>query len=175
MRSKPSPRPFNALRHADLQANPVWKSQPGDAEDAMLVPVSRRPVTGLDGYSVAAHIQTSSGVRVVGLLSNLFLDDPLLTQHMVSLSVLRGDTWFHMRRYFDPGVEQLGPRQLSQFLAMPMDQVFPLQYDISAWVPEGAALKGGLIEAVPAAPMASKDLMRLFLTREIRKLKPAAG
>ena len=79
---------------------------------------------------VGVRVRLANGEEVWGLIGNVDASNPRLTQHVLTLSTFHGGRWFTMARYHDIGAEKNGPNVLARFLGLPVDNVFPIAYDI---------------------------------------------
>jgi hypothetical protein len=130
----------DTLTVRDFQEHPVWRFGRGDA---VMVPVSRLPCTTLDGRIVGTRITLADATIMWGALGNIDVAKPDLTKHFLILSIEFNGAWFHLARYHDYDFNERGPVQLSEFLRKPIDQIFPITYDVrSVFKTESEALRG---------------------------------
>lgn len=159
----------DALSPADLRAEPVWEFVVSDelvGDETAVRPVSERPVRSLDGRLIGTQVRLSNGSLRWAMLSNLSADSAKKSQHFATLSVEEDGRWFHLARYFDADYETRGARHLAAFLDLPLDQVFPISYDLSGFV-EGSplALRGSIV-AEPEERLDTASLIELSLSDE---------
>lgn len=125
----------------DLQANPVWKFC--RAGDMAIEPVKKIPCTTLNGRIVGTQVELADGTMVWALLGNIDTGNPAFSKHFMTLSIESSGDWFHLARYHDYDYDERGPAKLSEWLRKPLDQVFPINYDIRhVFKGESTALKG---------------------------------
>ena len=147
-------KPVAALTAEDLARHPVWVFD-GDAESApggdetWVVPIRDLPVADLANRLVAASLRVG-GRPVLGLLGNVSLHDARMTREFLTLSVLHDGAWFHLARYHDADFDRRGPAQLAARFDLPVAEVFPIRYDISAAAVGVPEVVRGLILAEPA-------------------------
>ena len=53
---------------------------------------------------------------------------------IVTLRIHRDGAWFDLARYFDPDPVERGPEALAHFLGLPVDEVFPISFDVREYV-----------------------------------------
>jgi hypothetical protein len=140
----------------------VWEFVSNDEPDETHVhPVDRLPVTSLESRIIGVEIQLAGGRRVWALLGNLDVHDARRTQHFLTISVFAQDAWFHLARYHDVDREERGPTRFAQELGLRVDEVFPIRYDIGAWVTAPADSVVGRVEAEPLDRLSRTELIRL--------------
>jgi hypothetical protein len=139
-------KPVENLQQTDLEASPVWQYANDDALGETVVhPVKQTPVSNLANRLVASQVRLANGASVWGLLGNIDADNPRLTEHFLTLSVLKGSKWFTLARYHDFNYSEFGPEALAKFLGLRTSDVFPINYDITAYVKgDGSALAGSI-------------------------------
>jgi hypothetical protein len=141
-------KPIESLRVLDIQFHPVWEYADGEGGDETYVrPVGPLPATNLTGKIVGTQVTLANGRYVWALIGNVDASSARLTEHFVTLSVLHGDRWFTLARYHDFDYAERGPEALANFLALSVDEVFPIAYDIQQYATgEIAALKGQILK-----------------------------
>jgi hypothetical protein len=128
-------KPAESLTVADFEAHPVWEFLNDDEiGETMAQPVEKLPVESLDNRLVGTQVRLANGLEVWGLLGNFDVKHPRATQHILTLSIERGGTWFHLARYFDVGLTTYGPDALARFLSLGVDDVFPITVDVRRYV-----------------------------------------
>ena len=156
-----------ALTVADFKRFPVWTFTNNDEElEGMGVrPVRKTPVKSLDGCIIGTHVRLANGAFVWATLCNIDPVSPHSTQHFLTLSICRNSRWFHLARYHDLDRNERGPKALAAFLELPVDEVFPISYDISQYcIGESAALVG-LIEKEPRERLTRAQVIALAVRR----------
>lgn len=155
-------KPIEALEESDLQAHAVWQYANVDGANETLVrPIRRLPVTRLSGRVVATRVRLANGTCVWGLLGNIDETNPRLTEHFLTLSVLQDKRWFTLARYHDFDHTENGPDALARFLGLPVDEVFPIAYDIRQHVKADPAALAGLIPKEPRERLLRSELIAL--------------
>jgi hypothetical protein len=121
------------LTVADLEAFPVWEytNTDGPLGETAVQPVKKIPVENLDGRLVGSQIRLANGSDVWALICNVDSKNPWATQHVLTLSVFNKGTSFDMARYHDYDGNERGPQALANFLGLPVEEVFPIAYDLS--------------------------------------------
>lgn len=158
--------PFE-LTPEDLKVHPVWEYRSGDDDenvsDTIVCPVEDLPVSSLDGRIVGTEATLANGSTAWVILANVRLDDPRVTQHIISVSVLGDDSVFHLSRYWKPDYErQQGPDALAAFLRLSVDAVFPLTYDISEFCKGDLASLRGTVNRQPKERLTREEVRRLL-------------
>ena len=133
------------LTVTDLKSFPVWEytNTEGPLGETAVQPVTKIPVSNLDGRLVGTRIRLANHSHVWAIISNVDSNNPWATQHFLTLSVFNNGKCFDMARYHDIGGEERGPADLAAFLGLPVEEVFPISYDLSPFsLGESAALVG---------------------------------
>ena len=139
------------LTIADLEAFQVWQYANDEEkhDETAVRPVKKTPVKNLKTRFVSTQVLLANGAAVWALIGNVDASNPRLTQHFLTLSVLRKGRWFTMARYHDFDSNERGPQALATFLGLRVDEVFPISYDISRFcLGDSAALLRGDDQAV---------------------------
>jgi hypothetical protein len=118
----------------------------GDVPDETWVaPLKARRSSGLAGMVVGTRVRLADGRSRWALVGNVDVEDLRRTEHFLTLSLFVGGRWFTLARYHDLGVATRGPRALAAALGRPVDQVFPIAYDLRSCVRgDFPALTGGV-------------------------------
>jgi hypothetical protein len=103
-------KPIDSLELADLEAHPVWAFC-GDGFDVHWV--KRLPVRDLAGKLVATEVCLANGTKVWALVGNAEPGDARLTEHVLTLPVLKDKAWFDLARYHDFNYNKRGPEALA--------------------------------------------------------------
>jgi hypothetical protein len=155
-------KPVENLQQADLEAFPVWQYANDDAlGETVVFPVEQRPVQNLANRLVTCPLRLANGTYVWGLLGNVVADNPGLTEHFLSLSVLKGSKWFTLARYHDFNYSEFGPEALANFLGLRTGDVFPTNYDITAYVIGDAAALAGCVYQEPRKRLTRAEIIAL--------------
>lgn len=155
-------KPVSSLTPVDFEKHRVWEFKPGPSGDETWVrPVRRTPVSKLTGRIVAERVTLANGEKPWALIGNVFLDNEELTRHFVTVSIERNGCWFHLARYHDYEYADRGPGQLSEFMCLPVECVFPIAYDISHFIIGNPTAARGSILAEPENRLTRAQLMAL--------------
>lgn len=128
-----SSRSVESLRPTDLMTHPVWEFASDDEPDETSVhPVDERPIKSSENRIVGTEVELANGSRVWILLGNIDITDARRTRHFLTMSVFVRNEWFHLARYHDVDREVRGPAQLAQALALGVEDIFPIRYDIGS-------------------------------------------
>ena len=81
----------------------------------------------------------------------------------MTLTVFSGDRRFYLARYHDIGRLENGPGRLAAFLQLPIDQVFPISYDVRASCVGNPASLRGIIRAEPRDRLTREEILKRSL------------
>ena len=155
-------KPIEALEVGDLQAHAVWQYADVDGANETLVrPIKRLPVAHLAGRVVATRVQLANGACVWALLGNIDESNARLSGHFLTVSVVQDKRWFTLARYHDFDYSENGPDALAHFLGLPIDEVFPIAYDIREYVKGDNAALVGLVPKEPRERLARSEIIAL--------------
>jgi hypothetical protein len=150
------------LTVSDLEQYAVWRFLNDDQiGETMMAPEKKTPVKVLDGCLVGTKVRLSNGGEMWALLGNVDSSDPRSTQHFLTLSVWKGANTFAMARYHDFDAEERGPQALAKFLGLPVDEVFPISYDISQYASGKREALVGVIEKEPRERLTRAQIIKL--------------
>jgi hypothetical protein len=149
------------LEPADFAAHPVWEYV--DPDDTLVRPVEALPVDSLDGRIVGTQLTLHNGSAVWGVLACMNLRSMRSNEHFIALWVERRGRWFDLARYHDVDWERRSPAKLAEFLGLPLDEVFPISYDISAVARGLPETVRGQIRAEPRERLTQDELIELAL------------
>lgn len=151
------------LTDADLNLFPVWRYVNDEVRhgEIFVRSIKKTPVKNLDGCVVGTRVRLANGAEVWALVGNVDSNNPRLTRHFLTLSVLRDGSWFTMARYHDFDFDERGPKALAAFLDLRVDEVFPISYDISRFCVGDAAALVGTIEKRPREKLSRAEIIRL--------------
>lgn len=155
-------KPIEALEVSDLQAHAVWQYANVDgASETLVRPIKRLPVARLTGRIVGTRVQLANGTCIWALLGNIDESNARLTEHFITLSVFQDGRWFTLARYHDFDYSENGPDALARFLGIPIDEAFPIAYDIRQYVKGKTAALASLIPKEPRERLARAELIAL--------------
>ena len=150
---------IDTISVGDIQSNPVWKFFSGG--DMAIEPVKKTPCTTLNGRIVGTQVELADGTMVWALLGNIDTENPAFSKHFMTLSIESSGDWFHLARYHDYDYDERGPAKLSEWLNKPLDQVFPIAYDIRhVFHGESVALKGKF-EREPSGKLTRAEIIAM--------------
>ena len=119
------------------------------------------PCITLDGRIVGTQVKLADGTMFWATLGNIDTDNPAFSRHVIALSIESNGDWFHLARYHDFDYEERGPSQLAEWLRKPLEQVFPVAYDIQhLFNGESVALKG-TIERDPGEKLTRAEIIAM--------------
>lgn len=149
---------------ADFILNPVWEYTSFDGY--LVKPVYTLPVDSLDNRIIGTKLCLNTGIEVWGVLSNFDVRSAKMNQHFLAVWIERDGKWFELARYHDVDFGKRSPEKLAEFLGLSMDDVFPIEYDISASVLGPRSTVANLIQAEPAEKLNQQELIRLAIAPE---------
>lgn len=150
---------IETLVTADLEACPVWEFS--KAGESTVRPIQEFPVRSLTAKVVATQVCLANGKRIWSLLGNVDTGNATLTEHFLTLSVLKDNSWFTLARYHDFDYAERGPEQLALFLSIPLDEVFPISYDIARFVKGDPKALSGMIAKEPREKLTRAEIIAL--------------
>jgi len=158
----------DALTLSDLCEYSVWQYTSGVGDETRVRPVKRLPVANLTGKLVGTQVGLANGTRAWALIGNVDASNPTLTAHFITLSIERGGRWFHLARYHDFDAGERGPEQLSAFLHLPIDEIFPISYDLVPYSKGDPNALRGRILAKPSEVLTRDQIIALAVPRPLR-------
>jgi hypothetical protein len=162
-----TPKPVDQLTPRDLETFPVWEydlateGAPG-RDETWVRPVEHYPVASLSNRVIGGMVTLRNGTRVAACLSNVDLHSEESTREFLLLGLWHQGEWLHLARYFDADYAQNGPLGLSRCLGLPVDDIFPIQYDISLNAVGPQSITHGFIEAEPTKRRSDEERMTLI-------------
>jgi hypothetical protein len=142
----------------DLIKYPVWEHVGCETTVRPVIPL---PVDSLQNRAVGTQVKLANGSRLWAVLSNISLRNPRHTSQFLALSIEKDGKWFHLPRYFDVEYDRMGPKQLAEFLGLPIDSVFPIEYDLSGIVKADTGITKGYIPLEPEERLSEDELMNM--------------
>jgi len=145
----------------DLLAHPVWQFT--NNEDTTVRPVKRIPVASLAGRILGTEVVLANRTKVWASFGNIAEHSPQRTAHFLAASFERDGRWFHLARYHDVDYEKRGPEQLAAFLGLPVDDVFPISYDVRKFAKGDPLALCGVIPKEPQERLTEDELIALAI------------
>jgi hypothetical protein len=159
--------PVGELTIADLQRNPVWEydlANEAEHDETWVKPVKAIPVSDLSNRIVGTEAVLACGATIHCDLGNISLNSATQTKHFLALSVYgEDDKTFQLARYFDTDYDSSGPQALADFLGRPLEEVFPISYDISKVASGLPDVIKATIPASPSEKLTRQQIMRLVM------------
>lgn len=156
------------LNEADLAAHPVWQYVNSDERGETLVrPIKKMPVKNMTGKEVASRVTLANGSTPWALIGNIDVTNPRLTEHFLTLSILRDGQWFTMARYHDFDAAERGPDALAEFCGLKLADVFPICYDISHVTLGESSVLVGKIEKEPRERLTRAQIIALAVPKKL--------
>jgi hypothetical protein len=158
-------KPVGSLQISDCAAYPLWEYMNDDGVDETLVsPVNAISTDNLQGKLVSTQVYLKNGDRVWALLGNVDARNLRRTEHFLTPSLHKNGQWFTLARYHDLDYAERGPNALARFLALPVDEVFPISYDISGYVKGDSAIVSGQIPKEPREKLTRAEIIAMAVS-----------
>jgi hypothetical protein len=166
----PIRKPVGLLTADDLVAFPVWEyinddaGGGGDQDETWVRPVSRLPIDTAENRVIGTHVRLANGECPLALLGNVDLFSREKTTHFLTIGFfgVQGHR-FDLARYYDIDASRRSPEGLAAFLNLRLEDVFPIEYDISELVLADAHPARGLIDVQPSAVLTRDQLIALAI------------
>src|SRR6185369_15325393 len=102
--------------------------------------------------------------KLFGILGNIDLFDPVSTEHFLTVAVFRpsGES-FDLARYHDVDYSRRNATALAAFLAVPVEEIFPMCYDITDVAVGHPDCVRRSIPATPSSRLSKKELIAMAL------------
>jgi hypothetical protein len=157
-------KPIEKISYTKLLEHPVWEFVPESEnhDETWARPVKNLPVCSLTGRFVASRVKLANGQFELAILGNIEINDPKQNEHFLCLGVVKPNGQsFDLARYHDVNYDRSGPIALGHFLNLPIEAVFPIEYDISAVVQGLAESLSGIIQKDPAVRLSQDELIAM--------------
>lgn len=153
---------IESISIVEIRDNPVWRFANGPHNDGIkLMAVKKLPCANLVGRVVGTQLRFADGSLAWGFLGNIDVSNPRLTQHFVTVSVEKMGRWFHLARYHDFDFENRSPERLAEFLGKEVDEVFPIEYDVTSISQGERNALAGLIRKEPEERLSRAEIIAL--------------
>jgi hypothetical protein len=152
------------ISYTELLEHPVWEfvSESESHDETWARPVNSLPVCSLANRFIASLIKLANGQLELAILGNIEINDPKQNEHFLCLSIVKPNGQsFDLARYHDVNYDRSGPIALGAFLDLPMEAVFPIEYDISGLVQGLAESLRGIIQKDPAVRLSQDELIAM--------------
>lgn len=127
-------KPVDELTVQDFQRHPIWRFTESDEEEhdeTIVAPVTELPTDTLGGSLVGVEVLLANDQRVWAFISNVDTTSARMTEQFLTISLERDGQWFHLAHYLAFDFEARSPDRAAAFLGLPVDDVFPIRYDLS--------------------------------------------
>jgi hypothetical protein len=145
-----------------FERHPVWQfslEDEGDSDETVVRPVSRLPVTHLDGRVVGLMVDFAGGQKVWTILGNVDCESATLNEHFLGSSFWLDDRWVPLARYHDPDRDAHGPSALAREFEVSVSDIFPISYDLRAVARGKAAALMGAITLEPRERLTREEVI----------------
>jgi hypothetical protein len=140
----------------------VWQNIiDNEADEVSVYPVTKLPVSSLTGRIVGSPVRLANGQSVWAIILYLDAKDPRKSEQFVVLRIEKDGHWFDLARYWDLDYSTNSPEALSRFLGLPIDEVFPIAYDVTNYVDGKRTALTGTVEREPRERLSEDEIIRL--------------
>ncbi len=157
---------FLDLTRADFESHPIWENdlsdEAGDEDERYFMPVKKLPADDLDGCLAGVQVRLANGKRVWCRMENVDLHNLRRTEQLLYASFEKEGKWFGLSRYWDPWYKKKNPAALAEFLGLPLDEVFPITYDLRPHVIGTAPSATGVITKEPRERLSEEQVMKII-------------
>lgn len=155
-------KPIDTLKIQDLQTFPVWQYTGREGQNETYVrPASRLPISNVVGKVFGVQARLANGAFVWSLIGNVDLSNARMNDHFLTITVEKDGKWFGLARYHDFDFSERGPLALSQFLEIPIDEIFPITYDLRKLVRSESAMLRGQILKEPRERLSRSEIIAM--------------
>jgi hypothetical protein len=155
---------FSEITIDDYRRCPVWEYVPNSEDaDIWLKEVRKRPARHLNNRIVGTRVTLRNGEKCWAIVGNISVNSKRATEQFLTLSVEKDSQWFNLARYHDVDYARRGPQQLAQFLNMEVNEVFPINYDISDVVSDLSEVVVGAVPVQPSEILSQDELVALAI------------
>jgi hypothetical protein len=147
------------LKPNDFSKYPVWEWDL-DSDDETLKPVVKYPVADLGNRILGLKCILANGDEKHCTLSNVELSDPVKNEHFLFISIFINGKYVSKPRYFDISYN----REMSSLVSvmkLSMDEIFPIRWDVSAFVSNKSKVKNGVIRDKPDILLTNAQIIDL--------------
>lgn len=150
------------LTVSDLETFRVWQYVNNDsAGETKVRPIRKVPAKSLTGKIVGSKVMLNNREEIWAILGNIDANNPRLSEHFLTVSIERNGKWFTLSRYHDYDYAVNGPEGLATFLNLSVDQIFPINYDISKYAIGVPAALSGIILKEPREKLSRAEIVAL--------------
>jgi hypothetical protein len=156
---------WDDLAPEDFEKYPVWQMALDleEIDESAVRPVTKLPVDDLATRVVGSKVRLANGERLWATIQNIFPKNPHKTRHLLSLSLRHDGHWVPLDRYHDVCLRLFGPEPLAKKLGLPLNQVFPIAYDVRSCVVGDPLALRGIIEADPKDKLSREEIFQLIV------------
>jgi hypothetical protein len=155
-------KPIENLTSLDLEKYAVWQYVSNDHSGETVVrPVKKIPVANFLNRVVGDYVYFSNGLKVLGLIGNIDIENAKLTEHFLTLSLLREGKWYSLPRYHDFDYSERGPAALADFFGLSVDDIYPISFDVRRFSVGSEAVLSGKIFKEPPGKLSRAEIIAL--------------
>jgi hypothetical protein len=157
-------KPVADLTLADVSQAVIWKFVDDGGGEDRVTPVSvTLPLGDLRGLLVRTEIKLANNEVRYALVGNIDPTDAQQNKHFLTFTVFDAAGSFQLARYHDVGASRHGPEQLARFLNRNVDDVFPIEYDLTREVGGDRSVLAGAVKRIPDEQLPVAELIRLAM------------
>jgi hypothetical protein len=149
-----------------FEQHPIWQfalESEADEGECAVRPLTRLPASHLNGRVVGLLVRFAGGQEVWAMLGNVDCKSTKLNQHFLGGSFWIDDRWVPLARYHDPDHHLNGPDALAEAFTLPIEEVFPIRYDLRRVVRGSDEALVGVFEREPKQRLTGEELILLAL------------
>ena len=143
---------------------PVWEWDLEVDDDAALFPIQDYPVSYLEGRIIGVPCYLNNGAIINCVLSAIEIGSPHKTDQFLSLTAMVNETKIQLQRYFDVGASEDPGKVFADNIGIPVDDVFPIKWDVQKYVTKGTRGRSGTITRFPAMRLNEQQRMYLIFS-----------
>ena len=164
-------KPVDQLTADDLVAFPVWEYVDDDGvggadqDETWVRPVDTLPIHTAENRVIGTRVRFANGFAPLAMLGNIDLARTDKTTHFLAISFFgsKGDT-FDLARYHDVDASRRSPEALAAFLGLHVEEVFPIEYDISGLALADPGVAQGVVAVRPSVRLTNDELIALAIS-----------
>jgi hypothetical protein len=156
---------------SDIKKYPVWEYISDEAnypDESWIKPVKKYPVETLENRIIGLQVTIANGQKLWAIIENIDFSNDEITKHCISLDLFYNDDWIPLARYYDINYNKYGPQQLADTIGLPIDEVFPIRYELPTSVCKVNHYNNGIIKKTPDVIL-SNDMIIDMIIKNQRK------
>jgi len=158
-------KPAEQLTINDIERFPIWSFiNDDDLGETLVESVEEIPVGDLSGKLVGTKVKFANGTEHWAIMGNINVESYQQTKHLLTISIFVNNMIFHLARYHDHEFAVAGPNVFAKFANMPIDEIFPIMYDLSKYSTGDLRVLIGRIEAEPTEKLSREEIIAMVIS-----------